>query len=57
MFAKQITLQSCRKCSAALKSAGILRLVYSEKYESASKSGSGTDQLEQCGVIVEQLKG
>lgn len=49
-----VTLQPCRKCSAMIKAAGILRVVYSEEYVSAT-SGSGTEELSEF-ISVEQLK-
>jgi len=49
-----VTLEPCRKCSAMLKSAGILRVVYLDKYVSQT-SGCGTAELEKF-ITVEQLK-
>lgn len=54
-----ITLQPCQLCSAMLAQAGILRIVYSEDYESASQpsqQGNATLDLSLNGIEVERIE-
>ena len=46
-----ITLSPCKECSKLIHQAGIVRVVYAEKY----KDTSGIDFLEKAGVEVEYL--
>lgn len=46
-----ITLSPCKECSKLIHQAGIIRVVYAEKY----KDTSGIDFLEKAGVEVEYL--
>lgn len=46
-----ITLSPCKECSKLIHQAGIVRVVYAEKY----KDSSGIDFLEKAGVEVEYL--
>lgn len=49
-----LTLEPCRKCSALMAAAGILRVVYQKEYHSQTTNGSGTVALSNNGVLVEK---
>lgn len=51
-----ITTEPCTLCSAMLAQAGILRVVYSEEYSSASQQGSGVDLLIENEIDVHNIK-
>lgn len=46
-----ITLSPCRDCSKLIHQAGIVRVVYRDRY----KDTSGLEFLEAAGVVIEQL--
>ena len=47
-----LTMSPCRECAKLIHQAGIIRLVYAERY----KDPSGIDFLQRAGVVVEQLE-
>ena len=46
------SLSPCEHCASMLASAGVIRVVYKDKYRNLK----GVSVLEQCGIVVEKLE-
>lgn len=50
-----VSVEPCAACCAMIKASGITRVVFEQKYSSASSGTGGIEELADAGVLVESL--